>query len=46
LNSSSRYPDLARIPAIQTGCELADYPATDVDYHELAHPWDFREMAR
>jgi hypothetical protein len=36
------YPDLARIPAIQTGCTMDDCPGKDVAYHELAHLWDFR----
>ena len=40
------YPDLARIPAIQTGCTQTGCPGKDVAYHELAHLWDSSWMAR
>lgn len=36
------YPGLARIPAIQSGCDIPGCPKTDTAYHELAHLWDFR----
>jgi hypothetical protein len=36
------YPDLTRVPAIQTSCDIVDCPSLHTAFHELAHLWDFR----